>query len=210
MDKILTISSPAIAEFTEKKSRFIGQIAPADDEDSAKRFVEDIRRQQKGARHNVYAWIAGDQNQFMRSSDDGEPAGTGGRPVLESIKQAGLHNVVLVVTRYFGGILLGAGGLTRAYARAAQLAIDDAAKIYRIPAAKYALTVDYPLLSKTETLLASAGAQIKDRIYGEQVYLIYAVAAAEAQPLLKQLQEISLGSASWQELDEATYLEQSL
>lgn len=112
-EPIITITQPISAELIEKKSRFIAQAAPVDSEKQAQSFLEEIRNKHRGARHNVYAWIIGSNNEVMRSSDDGEPAGTGGKPVLETIKKSSLQNIVLVVTRYFGGILLGAGGLTR-------------------------------------------------------------------------------------------------
>ena len=202
-----TVSAHAEAEFTEKKSRFIGQLFPVEDETAAKEILEQIRTKHKTARHNVYAWIIGEQDQFMRSSDDGEPSGTGGHPVLESLKQAQLHNVMVVVTRYFGGILLGAGGLTRAYAKAAQLAIDAAQKIYRLPAGKYAITVDYGYLTKTEALLESAGVQIRNKVFGENVCLICAVADNELPALRDKLTELSNGSARTDDLGEKTYLE---
>jgi len=204
-----TISQIAEAEFTEKRSRFIGQLAPADTEEDAKKFLDRIRSEQKGARHNVYAWIIGEHDQFMRSSDDGEPAGTGGRPVLESIKQADLHNVVLVVTRYFGGILLGAGGLTRAYAKAAQLAIDSAKKIVRIPAGKYALTIDYGFLTKAVALLEESGCQILDKIFSDKVLLICAAATSDIPMLKEKLTDMSRGSFRLDDLGETAFLERS-
>lgn len=203
----MTIATPSVAEFTEKKSRFIGQLYPVEDEAAAKDILEQIRSANKGARHNVYAWIIGEQDQFMRSSDDGEPSGTGGRPVLESLKQAQIHNVIIVVTRYFGGILLGAGGLTRAYAKAAQLAIDGARKVFHVPAGKYAITIDYGCLAKAEDLLASIECQIKDRIFGEKVCLLCAIADNDLAALAEKLTELSNGDARIDDLAEKTFME---
>ena len=124
--EMITVADYASAEFTEKKSRFIGHIAPAGDEKEAQQFLERIRAEHKAANHNCYAWVCGENDSQQRSSDMGEPSGTAGRPILEAIKRADLHNTAVVVTRYFGGILLGAGGLTRAYSRAARDALAAA------------------------------------------------------------------------------------
>ena len=124
MEKIKTLKSEAAAEFTEKKSVFIGYAAPVSSEAEAREFVASIKKKHADARHNVSAYIV--SGGIMHSSDDGEPSGTAGVPVLEVIKKSGVVNTVVVVTRYFGGILLGAGGLVRAYSAAAKAAIDAA------------------------------------------------------------------------------------
>ena len=206
----ITVARPAQAEFTEKKSRFICRLFPVADEEQAKRLLEQVRAENKGARHNVYAWIIGEQDEFMRSSDDGEPSGTGGRPVLESLKQAGLHNVMAVVTRYFGGILLGASGLTRAYAKAVQLAIDAAQRVVRFPAAKYAATIDYTYLAKAESLLAAEEVLIEDRVFGEKICLICAVKDENVSAIRDKLLKISNGSIRLDDLGEKTWLEKPL
>lgn len=206
----ITIAAPVCAEFTEKKSRFIGQLFPAENEDEAKAMLADVRNRNKGARHNVYAWIIGEQDQFTRSSDDGEPAGTGGKPVLESLKKANLHNVVLIVTRYFGGVLLGAGGLTRAYARAAQMAIDQSQKICRTPAKKIVISIDYTFLTKAESILNSLQVQIRDKIFSDKVCIICAASLDIIPQLAAKLQEASNGSYHLEQLAESAYLEQYL
>lgn len=124
MDKIKTVGKAASAEFTEKKSVFIGYAAPVSSEEEARDFIASIKKKHADARHNVSAYVLG--GGIMHSSDDGEPSGTAGVPVLEVIKKSGVTNTVVVVTRYFGGILLGAGGLLRAYSAAARAAIDAA------------------------------------------------------------------------------------
>ena len=122
----LTLAGPAAAELVEKKSRFIGYAAPVADEAAALAFVQEIKARHRDATHNCYAYQAGDNDQFQRSSDDGEPSGTAGRPILEVIRGRGLKNTAVVVTRYFGGILLGTGGLVRAYGAAAKQALEAA------------------------------------------------------------------------------------
>ena len=124
MEKIKTLKNEASAEFTEKKSVFIGYAAPVDSEDGAREFIMKIKKKHADARHNVSAYVL--SGGVMHSSDDGEPSGTAGVPVLEVIKKSDIMNAVVVVTRYFGGILLGAGGLVRAYSAAAKTAIDAA------------------------------------------------------------------------------------
>ena len=122
MDVLKTLGKEADAEFTEKKSVFIGYAAPVSSEDEAREFVAKIKKKHADARHTVSAYVL--SGGIMHSSDDGEPSGTAGVPVLEVIKKSGVVNAVVVVTRYFGGILLGAGGLVRAYSAAAKAAID--------------------------------------------------------------------------------------
>ena len=196
---LITIATATTAELIEKKSRFIGQAFPVNNEQEAQDQLAAIRTKHRAARHNVYAWVIGADNEFMRSSDDGEPAGTGGRPVLEAIKKSGLQNIMIVVTRYFGGILLGSGGLTRAYGKAAQLAIDEAAVIKRLPAQKYAITCSYPYLSKTEIVL---------KIYGEQIGIIAAISDQLITKATTNLTNLSNGTTRIDELGEQVFIEE--
>jgi len=207
---MITIAAPAMAELTEKKSRFIGQAFPITDEAEASAQLAAIRAAHKTARHHVYAWVIGGHNEFMRSSDDGEPAGTAGRPLLAAIKTAGLQGVLLVVTRYFGGILLGAGGLTRAYAKTAQLTLDAARKIRKTPAARYAMLVDYADLSKAEGLLAQKNIPVEDKVFAEQVCLICALPPALLPDLEAALADLSDGRVQLRGLGEPTFLIQPL
>lgn len=207
---LITVAGYACDEFIEKKSRFIGHIAPVSTEEEAFDFLARIRSEQKGATHNCYAWQIGDQDQFQRSADAGEPAGTAGRPILEAIKRADLHNTIIVVTRYFGGILLGAGGLTRAYSKSAVLAIGAAQRIARIPASQIMLTFDYGLLGKVESYLAQQGLPVADKVYAEQVCFICNVEKPQVQPLADALTDLSGGSIRWQELDSQVFLDRPL
>jgi uncharacterized YigZ family protein len=203
---LITIVAPATAELTEKKSRFIGQAFPVCSEAEAMAQLAAVRDAHKAARHHVYAWVIGDQSEHMRSSDDGEPAGTAGRPLLEAIKSAGLQDVLLVVTRYFGGILLGSGGLTRAYAKTAQMTLDAASKIRKIPANRYALLVDYAQLSKVESLLATKGVSIEDKVFAEQICLICSLPPALLADLAAALADLSDGNLKLRDLGEPTYI----
>ena len=126
MKAYTTVLGASEAEFTEKKSRFIGRCFPVETEDEAFAVIADVKKRHWDATHNCYAFIVGENGLTQRFSDDGEPSGTAGMPILDVIKQKGLTNTLIVVTRYFGGILLGAGGLVRAYSKAAASAVDCA------------------------------------------------------------------------------------
>lgn len=147
MERYQAAAKRASAEFTEKKSVFIGTVMPIRDEAQATAFIEEMRTAHPDARHTVYAYILRG-GAVCRFSDDGEPGGTAGMPILEVMRREGLTETALVVTRYFGGILLGAGGLTRAYAKAAKLAIDAAGIAEFRLFDTYALTISYPHYEK--------------------------------------------------------------
>ena len=142
MEDYRTIRGTAIGEYEEKKSRFIAQLSFADSEEKAVAFLEQVRAANRTARHNVYAYVL--QNGRTRYSDDGEPAKTAGTPVLETIGHAGVADVIVVVTRYFGGILLGTGGLVRAYTAAASGALQQAELVSMRLVTDCAVTVPYP------------------------------------------------------------------
>ena len=131
------------AEISEKKSRFIAHIAPAQTEEEAQDFVEKIKKQYWDARHNCWAYSIGEKQPALRCSDDGEPSGTAGKPMLEVLTGQELHNVVAVVTRYFGGTLLGTGGLIRAYTKSTQEGIKASTIIEKCLGQKMSLTCDY-------------------------------------------------------------------
>lgn len=122
-EEYITLVEGGTGEIIEKKSRFIGQIAPVSTEEDAFAFIESVRKKHYAARHNCYAFSIGDKQPLLRFSDDGEPQGTAGKPILEVINGSGIHNICIVVTRYFGGTLLGTGGLVRAYTDASKEAL---------------------------------------------------------------------------------------
>ncbi len=206
--ELITVAGYASAEFIEKKSRFIGHVAPATDEKEAQRFLERIRSEHKAANHNCYAWVCGENDSQQRSSDMGEPSGTAGRPILEAIKRADLHNTVVVVTRYFGGILLGAGGLTRAYGKGAQLAIEAAQKVRKLPGRRCALSFDYGLLGRVETFLQQQKCCVENKVYAEQVCFICLLEEKRLEELKAALGDISNGALHWQDLGETADIDQ--
>ena len=176
MKSYKTVKCRTNAEFTEKKSVFIGYISPVSDEEAAKSFISEIKNKHADATHNVYAYIL-EGTEIARFSDDGEPSGTAGMPVLEVIKREGLCGVCIVVTRYFGGTLLGAGGLVRAYAKAAKMAIDAAGVCEFRPYTVFSLTVDYSHYEKIKKELDGYGVKCDDCDFGEKV--VFTLAAEE-------------------------------
>lgn len=165
MQNLLTLNKEGSDEFTEKKSKFIGYAKHVASEADASAFIAKIKAKHWDAKHNVYAYVLGENSETQRSTDDGEPSGTAGRPVLEIIKGENLTNTVVVVTRYFGGVLLGTGGLVRAYSKAAKLAIANSQKVQRIKANKIAISADYDMIGKIQNFLIQKGYQIDDIEY---------------------------------------------
>ncbi|WP_346887934.1 YigZ family protein [Clostridium sp. UBA1056] len=167
-----TVKGSATSEFQEKKSTFIGYIKRVNTEEEAKDFVNEIKSMHKEATHNVYAYIVGENKGIQRYSDDGEPQGTAGIPVLEVIKKNDLTDVVVVVTRYFGGILLGGGGLIRAYSKGASTAIEEAGIVEKVRGLNLRFTLDYDLIGKIQYLCGTKNWHIEDTIYTDKVELL--------------------------------------
>ncbi|WP_297988995.1 YigZ family protein [uncultured Oscillibacter sp.] len=187
-----TIAEVAEAEIVEKKSRFIGRIAPVADEEEALAFIAEVKAAHRMARHNVYAYVL--RGGRIRYTDDGEPAKTAGMPTLEAIQHAGLEDVAVVVTRYFGGILLGAGGLTRAYTRGAKDALD-AAGVCRVSLwTLWDVPCTYPLLERVKMDIAACGGVVRDTVYGAEVTLRAAFPAGGAESFVPRLTELSAGA----------------
>ena len=189
-NSFLTVSGRAEATLIEKKSRFIGYVNTAATEAEAQDFLNEIRAAHRAATHNCYAWQIGAQDQFQRSGDDGEPAGTAGRPILEAIKTAGLKDTVVVVTRYFGGILLGTGGLVRAYSASARAAIAAAGIVRCKPASLYALTVEYSDWQRLTNFLQAGGYQQQDPAFRDKIDVQILVPSDEAERFTTRLTEL--------------------
>ena len=166
-----TIKGQASAEYEEKKSVFIGSVARVSTEDEARNFINSIKASHREARHNVYAYVIGANCSIQRYSDDGEPQGTGGIPVLEVIKRNNITDIVIVVTRYFGGVLLGASGLVRAYSKAAALAVKEAGIVEKVNAVMLRIRIDYDLLGKIQYTFNKNNWQIDNTEYTDMVEL---------------------------------------
>ncbi len=199
MEDYKTVLKDAEAEMIERKSRFIGYCRPVKSQNEAVDFINEIRAMHRQATHNVYAYILREDN-IMRYSDDGEPAGTAGVPVLEVIKKEGLTDVCVVVTRYFGGILLGAGGLVRAYGKSAKLGIDAAERIEKIYCKLYLIRCDYSTYGKLEYAINTEGYILKDCAFENDVCMTVGVKPEEENKFLKVVADISGGSAVVNEL----------
>lgn len=193
MDKeYKTIAAPACASFTEKKSEFIGNIAPCKTEEEAVAFIEEIRKQHRKATHNCYAYILRDNN-ISRHSDDGEPGGTAGTPMYEVLRKEGLTDVCCVVTRYFGGILLGAGGLVRAYTNGVKIAID-AAKIKEIsPARRLKISLEYSLYGKIGALLTQFDTRVQQEEFAADASITLCLREERAEEFKEKLIDICFG-----------------
>jgi len=194
-----TVKAYGDAEMLERKSRFIGYCRPVKNQDEAIDFINEIRAMHRQATHNVYAYILRNDN-IMRYSDDGEPAGTAGVPVLEVIKKEGLTDICVVVTRYFGGILLGAGGLVRAYGKAAKIGIDAAVRIEKIYCNLYLIRCNYSTYGKLEYAINTEGYILKDCAFENDVCLTVGVKPAQKDKFLKTVADISGGAAQIMEL----------
>ncbi|OTA76538.1 YigZ family protein [Limosilactobacillus reuteri] len=165
----LTIAKYTTYEQTIKKSRFICSIARVSSEEEAQQFITSIQAANKKATHNCFAYMIGDNDRIQRESDNGEPSGTAGIPILESLKLAKIHNVVAVVTRYFGGIKLGAGGLIRAYSNTTTEAIHQAGLVQRIKQAILKITVTYALHDPLLYYLKENNLEVAGEEYGVNV-----------------------------------------
>ncbi|MBW1605967.1 YigZ family protein [Lactobacillus sp. Sy-1] len=186
----LTVKSSGANEIIIKKSRFIGSVKRVKTEEEAKAFVDQITEENKSATHNCYAYMVGQDDHIQRKSDNGEPSGTAGLPILDAIKLKQLHDVAVVVTRYFGGIKLGAGGLIRAYSNATTEAINHIGVVERILQTKISIQIEYSLLEQLKYFLNLEAVYIDDIQYGADVDVIVAVPADEVDHFEKQIVEL--------------------
>lgn len=170
-----------------QRSRFITHICHAETEEEARAFVLSIKKRYFDARHNCSAWVLGESAEKQKSNDDGEPGGTAGNPMLDALKKAGLTDTVIVVTRYFGGIKLGAGGLIRAYSHAAALGIEAATIVEMTPYQELSITLDYDLLASVEHWMRQTGIRSEAPEYAEKVTLHLLILPADMEKILAEL-----------------------
>lgn len=195
MNNYYTVAEKAEASFTEKHSEFIGCIAPAETNDQAVAFIESIREKHRKATHNVYAYILRNDN-ITRYSDDGEPQGTAGIPVFDVLRKRNLTDVCIVVTRYFGGILLGGGGLVRAYSHCASIACDSAKIMNMCKCTHVSISVDYSLYGKISYAIPKYQVITLSSDFGDKVNLELLVTDEYRELLHKELINISGGNIS--------------
>lgn len=192
-------------EIVEKKSRFIAHVASVNSVEEAQQFIEGIKKKYWDARHNCSAFAIGDNNMLTRCSDDGEPGGTAGKPILEVILGSGIHNIVIVVTRYFGGTLLGTGGLVRAYTDAAQEGIRNSVIIEKIHGKKMRIQTEYTDLGKIQYLLAQQKVHIMDTEYTDAVVIYALFPDQNERQLKKELTEATSGRVIMEEQEEVYF-----
>ena len=192
-------------KITEKKSVFIGAIASVHSEEEALAFVAEKKKEHYDARHNCFAYLIGDHHEILRSSDDGEPSGTAGRPMLDVLMGANVHNVCAVVTRYFGGVLLGTGGLVRAYTKATEEGLQACTLLERHVGAHLSLDIDYGLLGKVQYLLNEKKIYIADSAYSDRVVFDVYVDEEEAEPLKKELINQTNAQIKIEEIERCSY-----
>lgn len=189
-----TIKNEAVAEFEEKRSLFIGHAKPIKTEEEAAEFIKEKKKEFSDATHNVFGYII-KNGICARYSDDGEPQGTAGMPVLDTIRKSGVSDACVVVTRYFGGILLGAGGLVRAYSHGAKIALEAAEIITYEQYSVLSIRCNYSDYQKIQPLLFKCGALIDDTDFGEMVILKIAVKDEVVSGLSEKIRESTSGRA---------------
>lgn len=180
--------------FIINKSRFIGYGSPCETEEEALAFLAEIRARHKDASHNCYAYIIGSNMGIMRYSDDGEPGGTAGMPIIEVMKARGVTNCAVVVTRYFGGILLGAGGLVRAYSQGAAAAVNACGVGVIYPTERMLMEVSYPMLGRADYFLKDEPVRIEEKTYTDVITYTLTVKSCDAEAFVKRVKNMSEGS----------------
>ena len=197
MDEYLVPTAFGQDEFIEKKSRFIGRVWPVETEEEALARIAEMKKQHYDATHNCWAYVIKDGP--MRFSDDGEPGGTAGNPMMQVLQRENLNNVCCVVTRYFGGILLGAGGLVRAYTKGAKIAVDAAGKSMKRVWSVLYVPCPYTFYERIKLEVEAFGAIIRDTQFGAEVELEILVAQPQAQALLDKIVDMTSGTVEGME-----------
>ena len=194
-----SVYGTAEAEYTIKKSRFIASLQEIHTESDATNFIEKVKKQYWDAKHHCYAWQLGPTGQQQKSNDDGEPAGTAGRPILEVLKKSAITNTVIVVTRYFGGIKLGASGLIRAYSHTAALGLDTAVIADYKAYIEVRITFDYSFMNSLERLIPMHHVLVADRTFLQAVTFLLHVPEEGLSPFHQTVMDATNGSIVWEE-----------
>ncbi len=189
------------ALYVDKKSKFITHVKPVDNEEDALAFLQEMRSEYSDATHNVYAYII-DENNIFRYSDDGEPSGTSGMPVLDTMRKEGLVDVITVVTRYFGGTLLGTGGLVHAYGTSARLGLENAGIVTRCLCKQVSVKVDYTLVGKIQYFIASEGYILDNTEYGAEAEFTVCLKREQTGKFIEGVTELTCGRAIIKQIGE--------
>ena len=204
-----TVYKGGEGEITEKKSRFIATVVPVHTEEEALKFIEAMKKKYWNATHNCFAYVIGDHDELQRCSDDGEPGGTAGKPMLDVLTGEEIHNAAIVVTRYFGGTLLGTGGLVRAYSSAAKQGLASSVIITKIPGVKLRLATDYAGLGKIQYIFGQRGIKILDSIYTDKVEIAALVPLDVLEAVKAEIREGTNGQAGMEEGEQCYFAEVS-
>ena len=209
LSKYKTVYEGGEGEIVEKKSRFIATVIPVRSEEEALKFIEAMKKKYWNATHNCYAYVIGKNHELQRCSDDGEPGGTAGKPMLDVLIGEEIHNAAIVVTRYFGGTLLGTGGLVRAYSAAAKQGLASSVIITKIPGVKLQLTTDYAGLGKIQYILGLRGIKILDSVYTDQVETAILVPLDVLEAVKAEIREGTNGQAGMEEGEQCYFADVS-
>ena len=202
-----TVYQGGEGEIVEKKSRFIATVIPAAEEEEALAFIEAMNKKYWNATHNCFAYVIGERNEIQRCSDDGEPSGTAGKPMLDVLLGEELHNTAVVVTRYFGGTLLGTGGLVRAYSSAVKAGLASSVIITKKQGIKLEITTEYTGLGKIQYILAEKGMTVLDTLYTDKLEMTVLVPARELEGLKAAIMEGTNGRVRMEEGETCYYAE---
>ena len=195
LDQYKTVLEGGTGEITEKKSRFIATVRPVSSEEEALAFLEETRKKYWDARHNCYAYSVGMNREYTRCSDDGEPSGTAGRPMLDVILGEDIYNVAVVVTRYFGGVLLGTGGLVRAYSKAVQEGFRESRIIEKKHGICLTVTTDYTGIGKIQCIAGERGIPVLGSEYTDKVVMKLLIPSEDVDSVQKAVTEGTNGRA---------------
>ncbi|MBU5345051.1 YigZ family protein [Paenibacillus sp. LC231] len=195
LDRYKTVRQAGSKEIVIKKSRFIGHVMPVEAEEEAVAFIEEIKKKHWNATHNCSAYMIGERDEIQKQSDDGEPSGTAGKPILEVIRNQGRKNVAIVVTRYFGGIMLGAGGLIRAYTDGAVAAIESGDPITRVLHREIFVELDYTWLGKVENELRNRGVRMGETNFADTVTLTCLPLDGDAESFMSWMVDLTQGQS---------------
>ncbi len=197
-DEYNSIHSYGEGEILINKSRFIGYCKPVETEEEAIEFIDGIKEKHKDATHNVFAYVIGENSNIQRYSDDGEPSGTAGIPILEVLKKEELRNTVVVVTRYYGGIKLGAGGLIRAYIKGAKVGLESSKIVKKILHSRIKFRLEYTLYGKVENELLGKDYAVEDVIYDEAVNIIVLCEKNKSEDLIDMIKNLTSANMSYE------------
>lgn len=208
LEQYRTVYEGGEGEITEKKSRFIATVHPVESEEEALAFLEEMKKKYWDARHNCFAFVIGSNNEIQRFSDDGEPQGTAGKPILETLLNENLHNTLIVVTRYFGGTLLGTGGLVRAYGQSSKEGIRNSVIQKVCEGISFKLTVDYNSIGKIKYIMGQMGITDAQEEYGQNVVLSILMKKDEYNEFNTKVTDATGGKAVFDDEEDREYREE--